>query len=196
MDTSKKQPSRFFLRGFSLVELLVAVGIFVVISTVILANHSRFNSSILLGSLAYDIALSIREAQVYGLSVKQFESAFQVGYGIRFAGNSSYVFFVDTNANRQYDDGVDSIVQSYSLGRGHSIARFCGVTSEMVERCSDSPTPITHLDIVFLRPDPDATMSSNEPGTYSTGRIVLSAPGESTRTVEVASTGQISVQGE
>ncbi len=47
-----------------------------------LANHERFNSSILLDSLAYDIALSIREAQVYGLSVRGINADFQVGYGV------------------------------------------------------------------------------------------------------------------
>lgn len=181
-------------RAFSLIELLVAVSIFLVISTVILANHSRFNSSVLLGSLAYDVALSVREAQVFGLSVRQFSSSFQVGYGLRFSGNNSYIFFVDTNGNKKYDDGVDSIVRSYALSRGHTILRFCGITAAALEECSDSATPITNLDIVFFRPDPDAIISSNEPGVYSSGKVVITSPGGDTRTVNIASTGQISVQ--
>src|SRR3989344_6847475 len=80
------------LRAFTLVELVVVLAIFTLISSVVLANHSRFNGSVLLGSLAYDIALSIREAQVYGLSVKQHTVAgvgqFQIGYGIHFASNN------------------------------------------------------------------------------------------------------------
>jgi prepilin-type N-terminal cleavage/methylation domain-containing protein len=186
----------FFLqpRGFSLIELLVSISIFVIISTVVLANHSRFNSSVLLGSLAYDMALSIREAQVFGVSVRQYDSEFEIGYGIHFSGSSSYLFFVDTNANRQYDQATDSIVRSYSLGRGHYVSQFCGTTTSGTERCSDSATPISDLDIVFYRPDPDAIISSNEPGFYSSGRITVMSPGGSSRSVNVASTGQISVE--
>jgi len=184
------------MRGFSLIELLVAVSIFIIISTVVLANHSRFNSSVLLGSLAYDIALSIREAQVFGVSVRQYDSGFQVGYGIRFSDSASYVFFVDTNANQQYDEGVDSIVRTYALGRGHAITQFCGVTTAGVEQCSDDGSPITFLDVVFFRPDPDAIISSNNPGIYSSGSVTVSSPAGETRSVEIASTGQISVKTE
>lgn len=185
---------KYYICGFSLIELMVSVGILAVISTVVLANHTQFNSSVLLGSLAYDIALSVREAQVYGLSVRSFSNEFQVGYGVRFSDAGSYAFFVDVNANREYDDGTDSIVRTYTLGRGHRVAQYCGITSSGVEYCSDSASPITHLDVVFLRPEPDAVISSNEPGVYSAARIVVSAPSGATRTVEIASTGQISVQ--
>lgn len=181
----------FVVRGLTLIELLVVMGIFSIISLVVLANHSRFNSSVLLGSLAYDIALSIREAQVYGLSVKQYGSNFQVGYGLRFAGASSYTFFVDTNANKRYDSGVDSIVQTFSISRGHTVKSFCGITVSGVQECS--PSGIDHLDVVFFRPDPDALFSSNTSTVYSSGQIVVTSPTGETRTVKVASTGQISV---
>ncbi len=182
-------------RGFSLIELLVALSILTVISTVVLANHTRFNNSVLLGSLAYDIGLSIREAQVYGLSVREYSADFQVGYGVHFSDPNTYLFFVDTNLNQKYDgEGVDAIVKSYSVSRGHQIVRFCGVTAAGVERCSDSATPITYLDIVFTRPDPDAVMTSNEAGLYSRSIITVSSVTGDERSVEVASTGQISVK--
>jgi len=183
-------------RAFSLIELLVALSILTVISTVILANHTKFNSTVLLGALAYDIALSVREAQVYGLSVRQFSNDFQVGYGVRFSDPQSYLFFVDRDANQTYEEGVDTVVNTYNLGRGHYISSFCGITAVGVERCSDSGTPITHLDVVFFRPDPDAIMTSNEPGVYSRATVTVAAPSGDTRQVEIASTGQISVKNE
>ena len=82
--------------AFTLIELLVVMAIFSVISLLILANHSRFNSSVLLGSLAYDMALSVRQAQVYGVSVQTFNANFQVGYGVHFTTGNSYIFFADT----------------------------------------------------------------------------------------------------
>lgn len=191
----KKKHKNLFrtVRGFSLIELMIAVSISIVISSVILANHTRFNSSVLLGSLAYDIALSIREAQVYGLSVRQFSSTFDVGYGVRFSEAGSYVFFVDQNENEVYDDGVDTVISLYELSRGHAIQRFCGVTTEGAEHCSDSSSPITYLDIVFLRPEPDALMSSSQASNYSHAIITIVSGAGETREIEIASTGQISV---
>lgn len=182
-------------RGLTLIELLVVIGIFSIISLVILANHSRFNGSVLLGNLAYDIALSVREAQVYGLSVREYASNFQVGYGIRFAGASSYTFFADTNANKRYDSGVDSIVQTYNISSQYKVKRFCGVLASGAEECSDagSGAAITNLDIVFFRPEPDAIISSNNPGFYSGAKIVVNSTSGETRTITIVSTGQISV---
>lgn len=187
-----------FVRAFSLIELLVVMAIFSVISLIVLVNHSRFNSSVLLGSLAYNIALSVREAQVYGVSVQQFGSSFQVGYGVHLAGNSSYIFFADRNTppNKQYDSATDAVIKNYSLNRQHSIARFCGVTSTDVWHCSDDNVPITFLDIVFLRPDPDAYMKSDQFDGYSRAVITVRSNSGEERVVTVASTGQIAVANE
>lgn len=180
-------------RGFSIIELLVVVMIFTVISSVILANHSKFNSSVLLGSVAYDMALSIRQAQVYGVSTQHFSGQFQIGYGIHYSNATSYVLFADINRNQKYDVGTDSIVQTYTLGQGHSIKRFCGIKTDSTMDCSDSPSAITHIDIGFLRPSPDAVMTSDNPGVYSGAIITVQSGSGETRSVSIVSTGQISV---
>jgi prepilin-type N-terminal cleavage/methylation domain-containing protein len=87
------QLSRFFgsprvrhaAKGFTLVELLVVFAIMTLITALILFQHRRFDSSTLLRSLAYSIALSIRQSQVYGTSVRQFGSNFNYSYGVYFA---------------------------------------------------------------------------------------------------------------
>uniref|UniRef100_UPI002B1DDAC5 pilus assembly FimT family protein n=1 Tax=Pseudomonas glycinae TaxID=1785145 RepID=UPI002B1DDAC5 len=53
-------------RGFTLVELLVTVGVFAVVSGLTLANYPKFNSQTAITGLAQQIAIAIREAQVYG----------------------------------------------------------------------------------------------------------------------------------
>ncbi|MBV9349301.1 MAG: prepilin-type N-terminal cleavage/methylation domain-containing protein [Patescibacteria group bacterium] len=181
-------------RAFTLIEMLVVMGIFLVITGLVLANHSKFNSSVVLGSLAYDMALSIRQAQVYGVSVQQTPSAsFQAGYGIHFSPGSTYFLFADTNNNGQYDAGEQQ-VSVYSVGQGHSIKRFCELNTFSQSVCSDDgDTPLSYLDIVFLRPNPDATFASNVPGYTSSAKIVVASPSGETRTITVASTGQISV---
>ena len=182
-------------RGFSLIELLVVTGIFIVITGVVLANNSQFNSSVLLGNAAYDIALSVRQAQVYGLSTQEYAGEFQLGYGIHFSGTGDYFLFADRGAlpNKRYDADTDTIVQTYSLGRGYTIKSFCGQRSDGSEDCSDNAAALTHLDIAFLRPNPDSTITSDSPLVYSIGKIVVTSGSGETRTVSVQSTGQISV---
>lgn len=183
------------MRGFSLIELLVVTGILLVITGMVLANNARFNSSVLLGNAAYDIALSVRQAQVYGLSTQEYAGQFQVGYGVHFAGANEYFLFADLGAiqNRRYDEGTDQIVQTYKLGRGHSLKRFCGIRADTTEDCSDNAATLTHLDIAFLRPNPDSTITGDSPTAYSIGRITVQSGSGDTRTVTVQSTGQISV---
>ncbi|MFC1733488.1 hypothetical protein ACFL6I_24580, partial [candidate division KSB1 bacterium] len=73
--------------GFSMIELVVSTGIMIMITMVVLVNHAAFGGNILVGSLAYDVGLSIRQAQVFGLSVREFgigTGTFDVGYGVHF----------------------------------------------------------------------------------------------------------------
>lgn len=183
-------------RGFSLIELLVVTGIFLVITGVVLANNAQFNSSVLLGNTAYDVALSVREAQVYGLSTRNYAGEFRVGYGVHFEGNTSYLIFadLDEDRNKRYDAGVDQVVQEITLGRGHTILHYCGVLADGTEECSDNSAALTHLDIGFLRPNPDATITGDGPTPYSSAKIMIQSRSDETRTVTVQSTGQISVK--
>lgn len=199
--------NRRVVRAFSLLELLVVMFIFSTISLIILANHSRFNSSVLLGSLAYKIALSVREAQVYGLSVQGQTSGgvtnFQVGYGVHFQGGTSYTLFADVDGNKKYDSAphngypADTVIKTYTLTQSHAVSDFCGITSTGTRQCAASPTPlIASLDVLFFRPDPDAVISSDivPPSTpYSSAEITVASPTGSTRKITIASTGQISV---
>jgi len=190
-------------RAFTLIELLVVMAIFMLITGIILANNTKFNSSALLGSLAYDVSLSIREAQVYGLSVQTFGSKFsatgyniQVGYGIHFDATTptSYFLFADSNANKYYDS-ADTVLQTYTVGTNHFIKSFCGINSYGQQDCSDDgDSPINHLDIVFFRPNPDANISPTNYGPSSSAKIVVASPSGETRTITVQSTGQISVK--
>ncbi len=179
-------------RGFTLVELVVVMGIITVITTIALANNSRFNGTIFLSNLAYDVALSIREAQVYGLSVKELRSAgattFDVGYGVTFSlsSPSSYILFTDTNSDHVYESGVDVIEESISFKNGYEIADLCATRSG-TESCG-----LATLTIAFERPDPDASILSG--GTaYDSARIVIESQDGESRSVSAFSTGQISV---
>ncbi len=192
------------IRGFTLIELLVVTAILVIITSLVLVNNNRFGGQILLENLGYDVALSVRQAQVYGISVHSFGGNFTAGYGIHFGRNSpaSYVLFADAALANGLYDGCPTpasceLVTSTTIRGGYTVADLCSTPSgSLVETCG-----LSALDILFKRPEPDAYISAN--GTsgvlnpvalYERGRIILASPQNVRMSVVVEATGQISVQ--
>lgn len=197
------------VRGFSLIEMLVVIGIIVMISGVVLSNNARFGGVIQLQNLAYDIALTIRQAQVYGISVQRFNTTttFAAAYGMHFAMSSpnSYQLFGDVSspANGIYDPGgvTPELVQSTTIQAGYTIAGLFATPP------GGSEISVSSLDITYRRPDPDAYISRNgdvltfnAKGKYASGtineqaRILLQSPRGDQKSIVVSSNGQISVQ--
>jgi len=79
------------------VELLIVLAITALISVVVATRFSVFDSTVVLKNLAYEIAVSIRGAQSYSLSVLgDTTNEFNTAYGITFdlnANKKSYTFF-------------------------------------------------------------------------------------------------------
>lgn len=184
--------------GFSMIELVVSVGILVVITMVVLVSHATFGGNVLVGSLAYDVGLSIRQAQVFGLGVREFgvdTGQFDVGYGVHFDVDSpqSYFIFADIDKNNIYNTG-DGTEEVFSVGRGYTVERLCVTSASSIETCSGVDN-ISELDITFLRPDPDAYIRINGDTLtpFQRARVVVRSPQGVEREVVVESTGQISI---
>lgn len=195
-------------RGFTLIELLVVISIMVLITTAILFRQARFDSATLLRSLSYSVALSVRSAQVYGVSVRGVATAqsncsgtfssgncYAPAYGVYFNNQDSYLLFADNNGNGIYEPAIDSIVQTFQMGAGFRISKFCGVLTSSTRHCSTDATPLTWLTIYFKRPLPDALFQSSAVETYSGAYLQISATDDPTNThsVSISLTGQISV---
>lgn len=198
--------------GFSVLELVISIAIFIIVTTVVLVGQHRFGGNILITNLAYDVALSVRQAQVYGISVRQnLPGDFQKRYGIHFSGTDYYVLFVDLNDDGYYDvlAGNSSgcivnppqghspeCVSVYKIQRGNFISRFCGGTLN----CTDSgdQNRIDSMDIVFRRPDPEAKIVTFKVGAVVSNpeeaSITVSSPQGLLKTINVLASGQISVQ--
>src|SRR5512133_2633560 len=82
------------VRGFSLIEMIVVIGIIALLSTVTLSNYKDVSSRISLENLAQQIALTVRQAQVYGISVVRGTGSVYPSYGVHFAGQNSFVLFI------------------------------------------------------------------------------------------------------
>lgn len=196
-------------RGFTLVEMIVVVGIITLISGLVLVNNNSFSGNVILQNLAYDIALSVRQAQVYGISVQRFNGIFGSAYGMHFQVDSSnastYALFADAldPVNGLYDcpsPGTASceLVQSTTVGQGYRISSVCVTSAGGTQQCG------SRLDVTFKRPEPDACIAINGEsplnaagactGGAASARIVVTSPQGKTKSVVVDVNGQISVE--
>ena len=188
-------------RGFTLIEMLVVLGIFAVLTSVILASHSRFGGVITLENLAYDTALSVRQAQLYGIAVRSYGSNnFNVGYGLHFDCNSvspcnmsTYLLFADAlNGNGIYDVGeIVTPPSPYVLNGGFRVSDICVVPAGgSTYNCG-----LNTLDILFKRPEPDAYIRANGASPLNDrAKIIVTSPQGNSASVLVEVSGQISVQ--
>jgi prepilin-type N-terminal cleavage/methylation domain-containing protein len=179
-------------KGFTLVEIIVAMAIFAFIAASIFAGNSNFNSGVLLTNLAYEVALTIRQAQVFGLSVREsVTSGFDLGYGVHFNTNNqvNYIFFADINDDGYYTPPNESI-ESFTLRRGNKIGSFCVYNVASSKVCSDT---VNTLDITYKRPNPDAIIKVDN-AIYKTAEIYIESPKGNRRMVRVDESGQISIE--
>ena len=80
----KKKLNNQKQKGMTLIELLVALVIFSIITGVVLFNYGDFNASLTMQNLADDIALTVRRAQSYAIGVRGRSGDFNIGYGVYF----------------------------------------------------------------------------------------------------------------
>ncbi len=184
-----------YSRGFTLVELLVSISIFVFMTGLVLTRYRSFDQNVFLTNLAHDVVLTVRTAQNYGLNVKGAENSFNVGYGVHLdstsGNNKSTTIFAFPRSNEAvYAQAITSSKITQAMGRGAFVSALCAGASS-----SNCPTR-NSLDISFKRPDLDAIICANgscaTPHTYA--RITLSSSGGSIRHVIVQSSGQISIE--
>ncbi len=138
--------------GFGLLELLIALSVFGTIVSFVLFSYGRVSEQLFISNLAHEVALSFREAQSFGVNVRQSvrgpvdAAAFQAAYGLHFdtgAKGTFFVLFADSKETKndgnefKYDglhaaNGCTPIANNeclsvFKIGKGNRIERFCGV---------------------------------------------------------------------
>ena len=183
-------------KGFGLIELMVSISIMALILGVVFTRQDSFNNTILLRSQAYEIALQLREVQLNAVSATGYNDGGSLDYytllGANFSTSNPNNFFVflDTNNNNRLDNG------ELRGEQGVLDSRFTITEIRTIE--SSSSNTVSTVSILFQRPDFDAKFYNNS-GVEQTNVIAVEIDVSEnttgiTRTVEVTSTGQISVQ--
>lgn len=183
--------------GMTVVELMVVLAIFMLITGLTIFDYGRFRSSVSLQNLADDIALSIRRTQSYAIGVQGSLNSFSNGFGIHFStlapsdvalagSNKSFIIFSDIAdkdgyQNKVYDYRISdtSVCDKSTLAFGNECIDLLKINSsdEIVSLCPNSsknPEDCTtkgYADIVFLRPNPNAHICVSNVGNQSGGII-------------------------
>ncbi len=190
--------------GFTLVELLVTIVIFVLLTSVVLFSQTNFDNTILLNNLAYDIALTIRQAQSYGVGARESSVASFPSYGVYFDKsatlNKGFILYADTTVPPQkvFTGSVScpttdpECVQKYSITRGSYISSVCVGNGAA---CDLSKVP-TSISIYFQTPNPDAAIYINPDANtpYDYAEIHIRSASGAEKIVVVTGVGQIYVK--
>ena len=210
-------------RAFTLIELVVSIGIISVISAVVFFNFPQFNQTIHLNRSARELTVSLREAQARATAVTPLPNGeFPNNYGVFIEkapdanGNGQYVLFSDYNNNLKFDP----ILPIPALPPLPPIACTAPPDGECIKiftftngiQITGLDAGITGLNIFYRRPDPIVVISDQgaaciagpssiagcSGGSYGPFTITISRPQghdpSQVKKVEVYRTGQISIQ--
>ncbi len=192
--------------------------IITIISGVMLTSQTSFNRTLILANTAYDIALTLRYAETFGVSSRALGgSSTNVGYGLYFshASPDSFIFFKDSSnnpgtcypappsgdlnapdakrGNCVYDNN-DVLVNNYKLGNSITVTDFC-IYVPTTSSWSCTADGLTALNIIFIRPDPNPWITAVDSGGTKSGTkacLKVEAPGGTARYVSVVKSGAIS----
>ncbi len=190
-------------RGFTLIELLISVAIIGILTAMVTVKYKAFDSTTILKGAAYEIALTIREAQIKSMSAVRGTTGFDFPRGVSItpgnapttASKTYTVFqFGSTTVYPYYDtaEPLSTLLSSFTLDR----------TMYVSDVCIDNGTDCTpsRIDISFRRPEfraifyvPGNTPAQNAAISNATIKITSSNNTANVFLVEVSQLGQISV---
>lgn len=193
------QLNKKFGYGFTIIELVVVIAIVVIITGVVLLRQRDFDNTTLLKNTGYEFALSVKEAQSYGVSVRREVGNVGGRYGIHINLDSpkSTILYTDNSVeNNSYDVGEERQVNEFE--KSFSIKSICVVPMGGEEECSNvSDSSIKGLEILFVRPNPDAHLYVVRVGnvleSVSKARVTIGNARGKTIDVVITSIGQVSV---
>lgn len=180
------------------------------ITAIVFNSQNAFNQTLVLANTAYDVALSLRSAESFGLGARGASGAMNAGYGIHFTKGNTFLTFADTAGGASctnstpdckigdgiYAAGSDTTaVQITTIGNGVTVSKLCGLSGSTGAWSCFSDA--TSLDIVFTRPDPTPSIKSKSAGngsivSYASACLELSSSQGTKRFVSVEASGEIS----
>lgn len=182
-------------------EIMVAIAVIAIVSSMVFTQRDAFSRSVGLNNVAHEVALAVRQTQIYGVSSRGSELTdpiYDFSYGIYFDSGTPDEFSIyrDSVGNKGYQPG-DVEVETYTLPAGVEIAGVCVNTGFSSTDCAPGDTPGDAV-IMFSRPHPNAEFIARTNGKNIIGdtAVILLEEEESgaRRKVIVRRSGFITVE--
>lgn len=176
-----KWQKKDFNKGMTYVELIVVLGIFSLMTSVVIFNYNKFQDKVDIQNTASDIALKLVEAQKTALSGKlpprTFSDDWKPSYGVYFNSstavdtdsisfNKKFVYFANLDDQEKvYDPSIcpgvlntdDECLDKILITKGSSISSPDGLKIIGTGCPTD---PVSDLNIVFDRPNSGPSINS------------------------------------
>ncbi len=178
-----------------MLEMLMVLAIFGIITSVVVFNYGKFNNQITLTNLAYEIAMQIREAQASGFGVRGNANKFDGSYGIHFEkGSNTFTIFTDSSPANGICLNCDTCTVGGECQKIISLPRQMTISDIRVVKGSNPPVSKQSVDISFKRPNPDAIIYDGQDSTSVVAEIVIKSQDDQYRKIIVKKFGSVSIQ--
>ena len=175
----------------------MVLAIFSVLTAVVTYNYGAFNNQMTLTNLAYEMAMQIREAQVYSLGVRSSNNTFENHYGVYFkAGSSAFISFIDKEPSDGLCDNASGCplvcTGDTECKEKISLPRNMIIDDVLVNGVSAGNNSVF---ITFKRPDTEAIiMNGGSPVNSGKIEVIIKSPDNQYKKIVVKQNGYISVE--
>ena len=181
-------------KGFTLIEILVSVGIILLLTALFLPNYKSGDKQFALDRSAHKLAQDLARAREMAMSIK--EGACDVGtfngYGIYFndetdENSKEYKLYINCNSDYEWDDdGSDTLVENIFFEKETYISKIWVV---------DGPEGKIKLSagVVFIPPDPFTCLYFGTATSLDYIEITLSNS-LSTRIIKINKLGRVEIE--
>lgn len=198
--TKNKGPVLSSSEGFTLIEMIVVIAIFGIVTIVVLANLPVFSDRNSLDLVAQEVAIHLRGAQVFGGGGRVGSGEGRPTYGIHFVtDNNTFRLFRDNNENLTYDaqancKGANFLDQDCELEQNYTISSGFLIPA-IFYKTESGWQPTNSLDTLFTRPklEPVFAINSGDISAELVQIIIKSRRRDECRAVNLYNNGQIAV---
>jgi len=190
MIGNKKKFIFLLKSGFTLVELLVSMGIISVLTVLFLVNYHSTNQRTDLTMAAQTLVTNIRLAQANALGLVKYDGVVPAGgWGVFVTSdnslNNNYLIFADENDSQKFEEGEAAI----NLG-GNQISLPPNIN---IDRITFAGAEAVKGNITFLPPDPITRLFSGYATSTSMDIRLRESINNTTKTVRINFLGLVEV---